>query len=124
MSNDYEEFVKYIYHEHIERRLDRHIRHWHHLEDINYDVNRLSKTMQAIRFIRDYASDDDDISRVFTSAMLKRIFDDARNGSHTNRRLLVDTEIADIIQDYFGEIVDGMTVDHFPKELFRNNFVL
>lgn len=34
MSNDYEEFVKYVYHEHIERRLDRHIRHWIDLEDI------------------------------------------------------------------------------------------
>jgi hypothetical protein len=119
MSNDYEEFVKYIYHEHIEKRLDKHIRHWHHLEDISYNVNRLSRSMQAIRFIRDYASDDDDISRVFTQDMLKRIFDDARNGSHTNRRLLVDTEIADIIQDYFGEIVDGMTVDHFPNEDFE-----
>lgn len=119
MSNDYEEFIKYIYHEHIERRLDNHTRHWHHFEDISYDINRLAKTMQAVRFIRDYASDDDDINRVFTPAMLKRIFDDAKNGSHTNRRLLVDTEIADIIQNYFGEIVDGMTVDHFPKEDFE-----
>lgn len=119
MSNDYEEFVKYVYHEHIERRLDKHIKHWHHLEDISYNVNRLSRSMQAIRFIKDYAVDDDDISQVFTPNMLKRIFDDARNGSHTNRRLLVDTGIADIIQDYFVEIVDGMTVDHFPKEDFE-----
>lgn len=37
--------------------------------------------MQAIRFIKDYAIDDDDISQVFTPNMLKRIFGDARNPS-------------------------------------------
>lgn len=119
MSNDYDEFIKYIYHEHIEKRLDKQLRHWHHLDDIGHDVYRLSKAMQAVRFIRDYASDDDDMSRVFTPEMLRRIFDDAKNGSRSNRRLVVDTEIADIIQDYFGEIVDGMTVDHFPQEDFE-----
>lgn len=119
MSNDYEEFIKYIYYEHIEKRLDRHRRDFHHLENINYNINKLSRAMQAVRFIRDYASDDSVITHIFTSEMLKRIFDDARDGSHANRRLVVDTEIADIIQDYFGEIVDGMTVDHFPKEDFE-----
>lgn len=119
MSNEYEEFIKYIYYEHIEKRLDRHKRYFHHFEDISYNVNKLSRAMQAVRFIKDYASDDDDISRVFTPEMLKRILDDARDGTRTNRRLVVDTEIADILQDYFGEIVDGMTVDHFPEEDFE-----
>ncbi len=36
-----------------------------------------------------------------------------------NNELVVDTGIADVIQDYFGEIVDGMSVDHFPKEDFE-----
>ncbi len=119
MSKDYDEFIKYIYYEHIEKRLDRHKRDFHHLEDINYHVTKLSRAMQAVRFIRDYASDDSMITHIFTPEMLKGIFDDARDGTHTNRRLVVNTEIADIIQDYFLEIVDGMTVDHFPKEDFE-----
>jgi hypothetical protein len=93
MSNDYEEFIKYIYYEHIDKRLNKRLRDWHHLEDISYSANRLSRSMQAVRFIRDYAGDDDDISRVFTPEMLKRIFDDAKNGSHANKRLVVDTEL-------------------------------
>jgi hypothetical protein len=100
--------------------LNKYIKRWHHhLDDFGYEMNRLSNSMRAVRFIRDYANDDDDISRVFTPEMLKRIFDDAKNGSRTNNRLVVDSEIADIIQDYFGEIVDGMTVDHFPQEDFE-----
>lgn len=120
MSNEYEEFVKYIFYEHIDKRLNKHIRRWHHhLDDFGYEMNRLSNAMRAVRFIRDYANDDDDIGRVLTPEMLKRIFDDAKSGARINNRLVVDSEIADIIQDYFGEIVDGMTVDHFPQEDFE-----
>lgn len=119
MSSDYEEFIKYIYQEYIERRLDKHtIKQWHQMEDPRYYVDRLLRTMQAVRFIREYVDCDHDIGRLFTPAMITRIFEDARSGSYENQRLLIDTGIADIIQDYFGEIVDGMTVDHFPKEDF------
>jgi hypothetical protein len=119
MSSDYEEFIKYIYHEHIEKRLDKHIKHWHHMEDFGYNITRLSRTMRAVRFIRDYAYDDEHVNRIFTPEMLKGIFDDTNGGLHSNNHLVVDTEIADIIEDYFGEIVDGMTVDHFPQEDFE-----
>jgi hypothetical protein len=119
MSSDYEEFIKYIYYEHIQKRLDKLVRHWHHLDDMSYDLDRLSKSMQAVRFIKDYANDDEDVNRMFTPEMLKRVFEDAKKGSQMNKRFAVDTEVADIIQDYFSEIVDGMTVDHFPPEDFE-----
>lgn len=119
MSNEYEEFIKYIFYEHIDKRLSERIRHWHHLEDASYHVHELSRSMRAVRFIKDYARDDDDISRIFAPEMLKRTFDEIRNGAKFNNYLVVDTEIADVIQDYFWEIVDGMTVDYFPREDFE-----
>jgi hypothetical protein len=95
-KSDYEEFVDYIYHEHIENRLAR-IR---------------SRIMR-------HRLDDETISRSFTPEMLDRTLSRVEQGARFNNRIVAETEIADIIQDYFGEIVDGMKVDHFPREDFE-----
>jgi len=119
MNSDYEEFIKYIFDEHIRPRLRR-MGHWMHFrQDAEYEIDRLSKSMRTLRLIKDYTESDDDISRTFTPEMLNRTLENIYHGVRFNNRLVADTEIADIIQDYFGEIVDGMSVDHFPNEDFE-----
>lgn len=121
-KSEYEEFVDYIYHEHIENRLAR-IRSRimrHRLDDeLGYHIDELSKAVRAIRLIKEYADDDETISRSFSPEMLGRTLSRVEQGARFNNRIVAETEIVDIIQDYFGEIVDGMKVDHFPKEDFE-----
>ncbi len=117
MSNEWEEFVRYIFHEHIERRLAlSHPFFHHHLEDYDYRLSRLLEATRALRFISDFARNDEDTLSIFTPEMLRRTVAEVRNGTVTNAELVVRTGIVDIIQDYFKEIVDGMSVDHFPEQ--------
>lgn len=121
-KSEYEEFVEHVFHEHIENRLAR-IRSRimrHRLDDeLQYHVDELSKAIRAIRLIKEYADDDETISRSFTPEMLDRTLSRVEQGTRFNNRVVAETEIVDVIQDYFGEIVEGMKVDHFPKEDFE-----
>ena len=116
MSKDYEEFVKYVFHEHIEKRLSRIRRDWGHHLDREYFLASLLRATRNVRFIRDYAERDEDIRESFMPEFLKGTVRQIRYGVEMNNRFTVDTGIADVIQDYFGEIVDGIDVDYFPKE--------
>jgi len=118
MSSDYEEFVKHIFYEHIEKRLARVRERFlpRHPEEFEYHIARIIKATRATRFIRDYAESDEDIIRTFTPEMLKQTVREVRYGTALSNTFVLDTGIADVIQDYFGEIVDGMSVDYFPKE--------
>ncbi len=121
MSNDYEEFIKYVFYEHIQKSLTNVQERWHlHFEhEFEHRLLRLTRATRALRFIKDYAENDEDINRSFTLEMVKETIRSVRYGVQMNNELVVDTGIADVIQDYFGEIVDGMSVDHFPKEDFE-----
>jgi hypothetical protein len=91
----------------------------HFEHEFEHRLLRLTRATRAVRFIKDYAQNDEDINRSFTSEMVKETIRSVKYGVQMNNELVVDTGIADVIQDYFGEIVDGMSVDHFPKEDFE-----
>lgn len=116
MSKDYEEFVKYIFHEHIETRLIHvRLRFDHRLDRPQYHTDRLIKAIRAARFIRDFVENDEEIVKFFTPVMLRYILQQIKQGAYFSNELVVRTGIADVIQDYFGEIVEGMNADHFPE---------
>lgn len=121
MSSDYEEFIKYVFYEHIQKSLTNVQERWrlHFEHEFEHRLLRLTRATRAVRFIKDYAENDEDINRSFTLEMVKETIRSVRYGVQMNNELVVDTGIADAIQDYFGEIVDGMSVDHFPKEDFE-----
>lgn len=120
MSNTYDEFVKHIYYEHLEKHLAPwKRRHWHHLEDMGYNITGLTSSLRAIRFLQDYAGDEDDLSGVFTPETLRKVVERVKYGVQENNHIVVDTGIADVLQDYLKEIVEGMTVEHFPQADFE-----
>ncbi len=118
MSNEYEEFIKYIFYEHIQKRLTnvRELARFRHEREFESQIARLIRASLAARFIKDYAESDEDIAHSFTPAMLKETVREVRYGVEINNSFVADTGIADIVQDYFGEIVDGMSIDYFPNE--------
>lgn len=117
MSGDYEEFIKHIYYEYIEQRLPL----LHNLEFLHLNSKLPSYTwaMRAVRAIKNLAGTDEDVNRLFTQNMLRDTVGRVQDAVETSNRLVVDTEIADVIQDNFEEIVDGMSVEHFPKADFE-----
>lgn len=116
MNNTYEEFIKHIYFEHIEKRLGPwKRRHWHHLDDIGYNITGLTRSLRAMRFLQDYAEGSEDLGGVFTPEVMKNIVERIKYGVQENNRIVVDTGIADLLQDYLKEIVEGMNHEHFPQ---------
>ena len=116
MNNTYEEFIKHIYYEHIEKRLAPwKRRHWHHLDDLGYEITGLTRSLRAIRFLQDYAESDEGLGGVFTPETLKNVVERVKYGVQNNNRIVVDTGVADVLQDYLKEIVEGMTAEHFPQ---------
>lgn len=116
MNNTYEEFIKHIYYEHIEKRLvPWKRRHWHHLDDFGYEISELTRSLRAIRFLQDYAGSGDDLDGILTPETLKNVVERIKYGVQNNNRIVVDTGVADVLQDYLKEIVEGMTAEHFPQ---------
>jgi hypothetical protein len=117
MSDTYDEFIKYLFNEYLSKKLDKRRINRHYFESgFDREIENLQRSMRAIRFIKDYARDDEDVLKIFTPEMIENLLRSVRYGVEINNDLVVDTEIIDILQDYFEEIVDGMTVDHFPQE--------
>lgn len=116
-NESFEEFVRYIYRDHLERKLmDERRRHFHFLEEWSYFIPRLTRAMHALRFIEGYFDEHEDIIGSLTPEMVDKTLDAVENGVRQNNRMTVETGIADVIQDYFAEIVSGMNVEHLPAE--------
>lgn len=119
MSSAYEEFIQHIYYEHIEKHLAPwKRRHWHHLDDLGYEISELTRSLRAIRFVQNYAQDDEHFGGVLTPETHQNILDRIKYGLQSNNRIVVDTGVADVLQDYLKEIVEGMTVKLFPQADF------
>jgi hypothetical protein len=71
--------------------------------------------MRAARFIRDFVETDKEILSLFTPKMLQYTLQQIKQGAYFSNELVVRTGIVDIVQDYFGEIVEGMNISHFPE---------
>ncbi len=121
-KNEYEEFIKCLFYEYMEKKLARIRRKWHpfhFIEEWRHFIPRLTRAMRVIRFIEDYFDEDEEIRDSLRPEMLNRTLDSVEDGVKHNNRLTVDSEIVEVIQDYFAEIVDGMSVEHFPEEDFE-----
>jgi|GEM_PF-1102840 len=121
-DSEYRALMDYIYHEYIERELVLPIRGLHRrhfLEERDYYLDRLMKSTYALRFIEDYFHEGVELQQFLTGQMLDAILTGIESGANENNRLVVATGIADVIQEHFEVIVDGMQVDHLPKEDFE-----
>jgi hypothetical protein len=121
-EDEYREFLENLYRQEIEKKLAR-IRRKQHpidlLDQQHVHIPELTRAMRALRFIEDYFDQEEELRRSLTKGMVDQTLATVEDGARYNNRLVGDTEIADVIQEHFAEIVDGMTVDDFPKEDFE-----
>ncbi|MEO0190064.1 MAG: hypothetical protein ABIL18_03690, partial [candidate division WOR-3 bacterium] len=119
-EKEYKEFLEYLFYEYIEKKL-RKIERYYHPKELyhwNYEMERLFKASAVIKFIQDHCDEDSDIYEYFKISKLQNVIDSVKDGVRLNNRLVVKTQIIDIIEEYFDEIVDGMKTEYFPEEDF------
>ena len=90
--------------------------------ELQIRIEELSSALRAFRVIKAYTDNNESIGDSRESALIDglahRILLQVEDGVRFHNDIAVETEIVDVIEKYFGQIVPGMTVDHFPKEDF------
>jgi hypothetical protein len=118
-KEEWRQLVKEIYYQSIEPKFRRHMKHFHPFELYErypYDVQRIIKALRVIRFINENFDDEDDLTNAFTKEYLESVFNDLENGISLNNRLILDTEIVPIIEEFFDEICSLMEADDLPEQ--------
>jgi hypothetical protein len=118
-KEEWRELVKHIYHQSIEPKIRQHRKNFHPfhwVEDFPYGVDRLMRAMRALRFIEANFDEDDDLTKYLTLEFLQRTLDELSEGLNLNRRYVMDTGIAEVIEEFFEEIVDGMDTGDIPEQ--------
>jgi hypothetical protein len=121
-KEEWRELVKHIYYQSIEPKIRQHRKHFHpfHMvEDFPFGVERLMRAMRTLRFIEANFDEDEDLTQYFKPEALQRVLDDLSDGLRLNNQFIVDTGIADMIEEYFDEIVDGMDPEDLPEQDFE-----
>lgn len=111
-------FLKGIYLHHIAPKLHRIHRKIHHFDDLEYDTRPLFKASRSLRFIEDNFSEDYNLLESFQPQFLEKIFDNLERGLRRSNETLVETEIINVIDEFFDEIVDGMEISDMPEADF------
>jgi len=119
-EKEYKEFLEFLFYEYIEKKL-RKIEWYYQPKELfhwNYEMERLFKASSVIKFIQDNCDEDSDIYDYFKTSKLIHIINSVEDGVRLNNRLVVKTQLIDVIEEYFNEIVDGMKTEYFPEEDF------
>lgn len=119
-EKEYKEFLEYLFYEYIEKKL-RKIERYYHPKELfhwNYEMQRLFKASAVTKFIRDNCDEDIEIYEYFKLNKLKNVIYSVEDGVRMNNRLVVETGIIDVIEEYFDEIIDGMKTEYFPEKDF------
>lgn len=111
-------FLKGLYHQHIIPKLHRIHRDIYHFEDLEYDTRPLLKASRSLRFIENNFSEDYNLLESFQPQFLEKILDDLKRGLRRSNTTLVESEIINVIDEFFDEIVDGMDISDIPEADF------
>lgn len=118
-KEEWKEMVKEIYYQSIEPKFRRRLKHFHPFEFYEkypYDIHRIIKAIRVLKFIDENFDDDDDLTTAFNKDYLHNLLNDLESGLSLNNRLVVETGVVDVIEEYFDEITSYMDVDDLPEQ--------
>jgi hypothetical protein len=121
-KDEWRKIVKEIYYQSIEPKFRRSMKHFHPFELFErypYDIHKIIKALRVIRFINENFDDNDDLTTAFTKEYLVDIFENLDDGLSFNNRLILDTEVVAVIEEFFDEISSLMEVDDLPEQDFE-----
>lgn len=96
------------------RKIRRKFLHLDCCDRFPFRDNGLYRASRTIRYIDENFDDDDDLTNVFKEEFLYETLDRVRNGVEDSNRLVLDTGIVDVVEEFYDEIVDGMEVSDIP----------
>ena len=122
-NEEYKAFLKYIFNEYIQPRINR-IGRWdpHEMDQWSYEWRRLKRAVDLVNYINNHCKDTDDIYNTFTLERLGRAVEDVEYGVRWHNRLAEKAGFLDAFDSYYDEIVDGLEAELFPEneyDLFR-----
>lgn len=94
-------------------------KHFHPMEwghRWGWEWERLSGASNLIRYINMHCENEDEIYRTFTQERIIQLPDEIRDGVRANNRMLEESGFMDAMDAYYDEIVDGMKLEHMPKQ--------
>lgn len=118
-EKEYEKFMTYLYNEYVRPRRTRLRKHFHPLEwhhGWGWEWERLRSASNLVRFINRNCSDEDEIYRTITLERIRRLPDEVRDGVRLNNRLSEELGFLDAFDAHYGEIVEGMKLEHMPRQ--------
>jgi hypothetical protein len=101
------------------RKIRRKFLHFDCCDRFPFRENGLYQASRTIRFIDENFDDDDDLTKVFKEGFLYETLDRISNGLEDSNRLVLNTGIVEVIEEFYDEIVDGMEVSDIPEIDFR-----
>jgi hypothetical protein len=118
-KKQWQEVVKEIYHVHMAPKLRGISRRFHPFEWMEFYPHALSELIRAsraMRFIDDQLEADDDLLSVFKREYIQGVFQNLQNGFQFNERYVLKTGIADVMQEFFADIVSELDVSDLPEQ--------
>lgn len=76
----------------------------------------LRRAMGIVNYIWEQLDEDGDIYRIFREEVLRETVGNARKGVIVGHDLANETGLLQVVTEHFDEIIEGMRVEHFPKE--------
>lgn len=122
MTNDeYKSFLKYVFHEFIEKRIHRLGRYFDHpkmFHEWDWQWRRLRKGLHLMRYIQDVCNDTNDIYETFRRERLAGAIDEIEDGMKWHNRLAEESGFFDAWDSHYEEIVAGLGIDLIPETEF------
>jgi len=112
-------FLKGIYHQYIGPKFHKISRKRLHPFELEYYIDPLFSASRSIRFIENNFAEDDNLYESFQPQFLEEILDDLERGLKSSNNDLIETELIDVIDEFFDEIVDGMDISDIPEVDFN-----
>ena len=119
-DQDYKDYLSYLFDQNVviprtltRRRRGRFLESSTQAEET---LEGLRRSMGIVNYIWEQLDNDADIYKVFREEALRETVNSTRKGVVIGYRLANETGLLKIVTEHFDEIVEGMRVDHFPKE--------
>jgi hypothetical protein len=121
---EYREFLAFLFERYIRSRTAR-VRHRyrHHFEDeLSYHLDQAIRSVQVLRFVESYCTDDEDVYRTFTVERLKNTVSQTRHSVEFSNRLTDEAGFLEACEFHRHEIANGLATIHLPdadKDVLR-----
>ena len=116
-DDEYREFLAILVRRHVQPRLPRLRRRFHHhmMEEWSYHLDQAERSARVLRFIEQNCDDGDDVYSTITPARVARAVSETKHSLDFSNRTLEESGFLDAYEPHMREILDGLRPEHLPQ---------